>query len=42
MNPLFWIASSRKDLKAFPAEVQDEMGYALRARRAPRTLETGT
>jgi phage-related protein len=30
LKPLFWIGSSRKDLKSFPAEVQDEMGYALR------------
>ena len=29
-RPLFWIGSSRKELKTFPAEVQDEMGYALR------------
>jgi phage-related protein len=26
---LVWIGSSRKDLKAFPAEVKDVMGYAL-------------
>lgn len=25
-----WIGSSRKDLKSFPAQVQDEMGYAPR------------
>ena len=30
LKPLFWMGSSRKDLKGFPAEVQDEMGYALR------------
>lgn len=30
MKPLFWMGSSRKDLKRFPAEVQDEMGYGLR------------
>ncbi|MQA91869.1 MAG: addiction module toxin RelE [Gemmatimonas sp.] len=30
LKPLFWMGSSRKDLKSFPAEVQDEMGYALR------------
>jgi len=30
LKSLFWIGSSRKDLKSFPAEVQDEMGYALR------------
>jgi phage-related protein len=28
-KPLFWMASSRKDLKSFPAEVQDVMGRAL-------------
>jgi len=26
---LFWIGSSRNDLKEFPEDVQDEMGYAL-------------
>jgi phage-related protein len=30
LKPLFWAGSSRKDLKDFPAEVQDGMGYALR------------
>ena len=30
MKPLFWIGSSRRDLKDFPDEVQDEMGWALR------------
>ncbi len=29
-KPIVWVGSSRKDLKAFPPEVQDEMGYALR------------
>jgi phage-related protein len=29
-KPVVWIGCSRKDLKNFPAEVQDEMGYALR------------
>jgi phage-related protein len=28
-KPLFWMASSRKDLKSFPDEVQDVMGRAL-------------
>ncbi len=28
-KPLFWIASSHKDLKSFPDEVQDVMGRAL-------------
>ena len=26
---LHWVASSKKDYLSFPAEVQDEMGYAL-------------
>ncbi len=29
MKRLFWIGSSREDLKQFPDEVQDEMGYGL-------------
>jgi phage-related protein len=29
MKPLEWIASSKKDLKAMPDEVQDNVGYAL-------------
>jgi len=28
-KPLFWVASSRKDLISMPAEVQDTFGYAL-------------
>jgi phage-related protein len=28
-KPLSWIGASRKDLSAFPEEVQDVMGYAL-------------
>jgi phage-related protein len=28
-KPLFWMGSSQKDLKRFPAEVQDVMGRAL-------------
>jgi hypothetical protein len=28
-KPLFWMGSSRKDLRAFPDEVQDVMGRAL-------------
>jgi phage-related protein len=28
-KPLHWVASSKKDFLAFPAEVQDDMGYAL-------------
>ena len=29
MKPLYWIASSRKDLIAMPDDVQDTFGYAL-------------
>ncbi len=29
MKPVFWIASSRKDLCAFPTEVRQEAGFAL-------------
>jgi len=29
MKPLYWIASSRKDLKAMPDVVQDTFGFAL-------------
>ena len=28
-KPLHWVASAKKDYLAFPAEVQDDMGYAL-------------
>jgi len=28
-KPLFWVASAKKDYQTFPAEVQDNMGYAL-------------
>lgn len=29
VKPLFWIASSKDDLRAFPEEVKDAMGFAL-------------
>lgn len=29
LKPIIWIRSSHKDLKEFPPEVQDEIGYAL-------------
>lgn len=29
MKNLDWIGSSKKDLKEFPEDVQDDMGYAL-------------
>jgi phage-related protein len=28
-RPLYWVGSSKKDLKALPSEVQDVFGYAL-------------
>jgi phage-related protein len=28
-KPLHWVASAKKDYQAFPAEVQNDMGYAL-------------
>jgi phage-related protein len=28
-KPIGWVGSSRKDLKRFPAAVQDDVGYAL-------------
>lgn len=28
-RPIVWVHSSHEDLKRFPSEVQDEMGYAL-------------
>jgi phage-related protein len=28
-KPVVWVGSSRKDLREFPAAVQDHMGYAL-------------
>ena len=29
IKPIVWVGSSHKDLKEFPSEVQDEVGYAL-------------
>jgi phage-related protein len=29
IKPVFWMTSSRKDLKAFPKAVQSDVGYAL-------------
>ena len=29
MKPIVWVGSSYRDLKQFPLDVQDEMGYAL-------------
>jgi phage-related protein len=30
-KPIFWMGSSRRDLKAFPREVRNDIGYALYA-----------
>jgi len=29
LKPLFWVASSREDLRCFPAKVRREVGFAL-------------
>jgi phage-related protein len=29
LKPLYWVASSLKDLKAFPDDVREEIGFAL-------------
>jgi phage-related protein len=29
LKPLFWVGSSLKDLRSFPEEVKDAIGYAL-------------
>jgi phage-related protein len=29
LKPVIWVGSSRKDLRAFPEPVRDQMGYAL-------------
>jgi hypothetical protein len=29
LKPVIWVGSSRSDLKQFPPEVQDVMGFAL-------------
>jgi phage-related protein len=34
LKQLVWIGSSRDDLKALPAEVQDDVGYALHQAQA--------
>ena len=31
LKPIYWIGSSRKDLRSFPKKVQFEIGYALYA-----------
>lgn len=29
LRPTYWVGSSKEDLRAFPDDVQDVMGYAL-------------
>jgi phage-related protein len=36
-RPLVWIGSSRKDVRAFPAEVRRDIGYALYAAQHGQT-----
>ena len=31
LKPIYWMGSSRKDLRSFPKRVQSEIGYALYA-----------
>ena len=41
IKPVFWMASSRKDLKAFPKVVQSDVGYALFAAQRELREEGG-
>jgi phage-related protein len=36
VKPLFWVASSKRDLKAMPTDVQDTFGFALHQAQAGR------
>jgi len=36
LKPVIWVGSALKDLRAFPAEVKDKMGFALYVARARR------
>lgn len=38
-RPIFWVASSRKDLRALPGSVQDVFGYALHLAQTGRKHE---
>lgn len=40
MKELFWLGSSLDDLKSFPEEVKDEMGYALHCAQLGNTDST--
>lgn len=39
MKKLFWLGSTKKDLKAMPADVQDTFGYALHQAQAGKKHE---
>jgi phage-related protein len=39
MKPLYWMGSSRKDLKAMPVEVQTAVGFALHVAQSGRRHE---
>jgi phage-related protein len=40
VKSVVWIGSSRRDLKSFPAEVKDVMGYALYQAQAGRKADS--
>jgi phage-related protein len=40
LKPVIWVGSSRKDLRAFPEPVQDQMGYALYVAHAAASIAT--
>ena len=40
IKSIVWMGSSRRDLKAFPAEVKDVMGYALYQSQVGRKAPT--
>jgi phage-related protein len=37
MKPLYWVASSKKDMQALPRDVNEQMGFALREIRKGKT-----
>ncbi|SAK41749.1 hypothetical protein AWB76_00313 [Caballeronia temeraria] len=36
VKPLYWVASSKRDLKAMPTDIQDTFGFALHQAQAGR------
>jgi len=43
LKPVIWVGSSRKDMRTFPEQVQDHMGYALYvAQRGGKHRDTKT